>query len=233
MLGGHRLQQEASNAQLCCQIGRQRISVSDAQQGALHASCRLQHRHNLLLHTNPCCGLPKALAAICVTRISVSDTLHPRACWAQSGNMPAADCDTGTTCCCHMCTPAPAAAAASVAALLHSEDGLEDLTHAVTVVNICHGVLPQAVTQAQGDDPAHQDSNQPQGRYRQWSATQCVVGSDSRQLRFSCLGQQAAWVMRRSHHPGHRCQHTKMVSRDRGRLIHQRIQATSARVAYL
>jgi hypothetical protein len=52
------------------------------------------------------------------------------------------------------CANTVAAAAAAWAALLHCKDRLEDVTHAVTVVNVSHGVLPQTVTQAQGDDPA-------------------------------------------------------------------------------
>jgi hypothetical protein len=38
--------------------------------------------------------------------------------------------------------------------LLHRKDGLAHFPHTVTVVDVSHGVLPQTVMQAQGDDPA-------------------------------------------------------------------------------
>jgi hypothetical protein len=44
--------------------------------------------------------------------------------------------------------------------LLKGEDLLEHLPDPVAIVNICHGVLPQSVAQAQGDNPAGQAQTQ-------------------------------------------------------------------------
>lgn len=47
--------------------------------------------------------------------------------------------------------------------LLHRKDGLEHFPHAVTVVDVSHGVLPQTVTQAQGNDPAYTQATTTKG----------------------------------------------------------------------